>query len=103
MAEARFSCLVHRMLHPGLQREVQRFQAKRSLSALQKAIRRGEEDLALRAAMNLMIGGPHAIWRRLGIIAFEDISGGLWLRHVAGRFPGVRSLSLSARNRTFAP
>ena len=22
--------------------------------------------------MNLMIGGPHAIWRRLGIIAFED-------------------------------
>ncbi len=44
-----------------------------ALSALQKAIRRGHEDLALRAAMNLMIGGPHAIWRRLGIIAFEDI------------------------------
>ena len=44
-----------------------------ALSALQKAIRRGEEELALRAAMNLMIGGPHAIWRRLGIIAFEDI------------------------------
>ena len=35
-------------------------------------IRRGNEELALRAAMNLMIGGPHAIWRRLGIIAFED-------------------------------
>ncbi len=46
------------------------------LSALQKAIRRGEEDLALRSAMNLMIGGPHAIWRRLGIIAFEDIGVG---------------------------
>ncbi len=44
-----------------------------ALSALQKAIRRGNEDLALRSAMNLMIGGPHAIWRRLGIIAFEDI------------------------------
>ena len=44
-----------------------------ALSALQKAIRRGHEDLALRAAANLMIGGPHAIWRRLGIIAFEDI------------------------------
>ncbi len=44
-----------------------------ALSALQKAIRRGHQELALRAAMNLMIGGPHAIWRRLGIIAFEDI------------------------------
>jgi hypothetical protein len=44
-----------------------------ALSALQKAIRRGEEDLALTAAMNLMIGGPQAIWRRLAIIAFEDI------------------------------
>ncbi len=44
-----------------------------ALSAMQKAIRRGDENLALRAAMNLMIGGPHAIWRRLGIIAFEDI------------------------------
>ena len=44
-----------------------------ALSALQKAIRRGEEELALRSAMTLMIGGPHAIWRRLGIIAFEDI------------------------------
>ena len=44
-----------------------------ALSALQKAIRRGHEELALRATMNLMIGGPHAIWRRLGIIAFEDI------------------------------
>jgi len=43
------------------------------MSALQKAVRRGEEDLALRAAMNLRIDGPHAIWRRLGIIAFEDI------------------------------
>ncbi len=44
-----------------------------ALSTFQKAIRRGHEDLALRAAASLMIGGPHAIWRRLGIIAFEDI------------------------------
>ncbi len=29
-----------------------------ALSALQKAIRRGHQELALRAAMNLMIGGP---------------------------------------------
>jgi hypothetical protein len=44
-----------------------------ALSAQQKAVRRGDEDLALRAAMTLRIEGPHAIWRRLGIIAFEDI------------------------------
>jgi hypothetical protein len=43
------------------------------LSALQKAIRRGDEDLALRAAASLMVGGPHAIWRRLGMIGFEDV------------------------------
>jgi hypothetical protein len=65
-----------------------------ALSALQKAIRRGYEDLALRAAMNLMIGGPHAIWRRLGIIAFEDIGVGNidavgWVTVVIGR-PEVR-------------
>ncbi len=30
-----------------------------ALSAMQKAIRRGHEGLALRAATNLMIGGPH--------------------------------------------
>ena len=44
-----------------------------ALSTLQKAIRRGEEALALRAAATLRIEGPHALWRRLGIIAFEDI------------------------------
>ncbi len=44
-----------------------------ALSAMQKAIRRGHEDLALRAAMNLMVGGPHAIWRRFAMIAFEDV------------------------------
>jgi len=44
-----------------------------ALSAMQKAIRRGDENLALRAAMNLMVGGPHAIWRRFAMIAFEDV------------------------------
>ena len=44
-----------------------------ALSAFQKAIRRRNEDLALRAATSLMVNGPKAIWRRLGIIAFEDI------------------------------
>ncbi len=57
-------------------------------------IRRGNEELALRAAMNLMIGGPHAIWRRLGIIAFEDIGVGAidavgWVTVVIGK-PEVR-------------
>jgi len=65
-----------------------------ALSALQKAIRRGHEDLALRAAMNLMNGGPHAIWRRLGIVAFEDIGVGNidavgWVTVVIGK-PEVR-------------
>ena len=65
-----------------------------ALSALQKGIRRGEEDLALRSAMTLMIGGPHAIWRRLGIIAFEDIGVGNidavgWVTVVIGK-PEVR-------------
>ena len=44
-----------------------------ALSAFQKAIRRGNEELALRAAATLTINGPKAIWRRLGIIAFEDV------------------------------
>jgi hypothetical protein len=44
-----------------------------ALSAMQKAIRRDDEDLALRSAMNLMVGGPHAIWRRFAMIGFEDV------------------------------
>ena len=65
-----------------------------ALSTLQKSIRRGHQELALRAAMNLMIGGPHAIWRRLGIIAFEDIGVGSidvvgWVTVVIGK-PEVR-------------
>lgn len=43
------------------------------MSLLQKAIRRGREDLALRAAATLLVGSPDRLWRRLGTIAFEDL------------------------------
>jgi hypothetical protein len=43
------------------------------MSLLQKAIRRGRKDLALRAAATLLHGSPERLWRRLGCIAFEDI------------------------------
>jgi hypothetical protein len=44
-----------------------------AMSLLQKAIRRGEEHLALQAAATLLHGDPARLWRRLGCIAFEDI------------------------------
>lgn len=44
-----------------------------AMSALQKAIRRGHEDLALRAAAKLLIDAPERLWRRIGGIAFEDV------------------------------
>ena len=44
-----------------------------AMSALQKAIRRGREDLALRAAATLLVDAPDRLWRRCGVIAFEDI------------------------------
>jgi hypothetical protein len=43
------------------------------MSALQKAIRRGHEQLALRAAATLLRISPERLWRRCGCIAFEDI------------------------------
>jgi hypothetical protein len=43
------------------------------MSALQKAIRRGREDLALRAAATLLLDEPTRFWRRCGVIAFEDV------------------------------
>jgi hypothetical protein len=43
------------------------------MSLLQKAIRRGEENLALRAAATLLHLDPPRLWRRLACIAFEDI------------------------------
>ncbi len=42
-------------------------------SLLQKSIRRGEVDIARRAAMTLSKARGAAIWRRLIVIAFEDI------------------------------
>jgi replication-associated recombination protein RarA len=44
-----------------------------AMSLLQKAIRRGEERLALRAASTLLHVSPERLWRRCGCIAFEDV------------------------------
>jgi replication-associated recombination protein RarA len=44
-----------------------------AMSLMQKAIRRGRERLALRAAATLLDGSPERLWRRLGCIAFWDI------------------------------
>ncbi len=44
-----------------------------AMSALQKAIRRGREDLALSAAATLLRDAPEKLWRRIGCVAFEDV------------------------------
>jgi replication-associated recombination protein RarA len=44
-----------------------------AMSLLQKAIRRGQLDFALRAAASLLRDAPDRLWRRLGCIASEDI------------------------------
>ena len=44
-----------------------------AMSAMQKAIRRGREDLALSAAATLLRDAPDKLWRRIGCIAYEDI------------------------------
>ena len=44
-----------------------------AMSLLQKAIRRGEVELALRAAATLIEVSPDRLWRRLLVIAFEDV------------------------------
>jgi replication-associated recombination protein RarA len=44
-----------------------------AMSLMQKAIRRGEERLALRAAATLLRDAPDRLWRRSGCIAFEDV------------------------------
>ncbi len=49
-----------------------------AMSMLQKAVRRGRDDLALNAAATLLRDAPDRLWRRLGGIAFEDVGlGGL--------------------------
>jgi replication-associated recombination protein RarA len=42
-------------------------------SLLQKSVRRGEVEIAERAALTFLEQGGSAIWRRLLIIAFEDL------------------------------
>jgi hypothetical protein len=44
-----------------------------AMSAMQKAIRRGREDLALSGAATLLRDAPDKLWRRLGCIAYEDV------------------------------
>ena len=44
-----------------------------AMSGLQKAIRRGNKDLALRSAATLLRDAPDRLFRRLGCIAAEDI------------------------------
>ena len=44
-----------------------------AMSLLQKAVRRGRRDLALRAAATLRRDAPERLWRRLGCIASEDV------------------------------
>jgi hypothetical protein len=44
-----------------------------AMSLLQKAIRRCEPQMALRAAATLLRDSPDRLWRRCGITTFEDI------------------------------
>jgi len=47
-----------------------------AMSLMQKAIRRGRVDFALRSAATLLKISPERLWRRLGVTAFEDIGVG---------------------------
>jgi hypothetical protein len=44
-----------------------------AMSALQKAIRRNQPEIGLRAAATLFREAPERVWRRIAIAAFEDI------------------------------
>jgi hypothetical protein len=44
-----------------------------AMSVMQKAIRRGREDLAFSAAATLLRDAPDKLWRRIGCIAYEDV------------------------------
>lgn len=44
-----------------------------AMALMQKAIRRGRKQLALRAAATLLHLAPERLWRRCGCIAFEDV------------------------------
>jgi hypothetical protein len=44
-----------------------------AMSLLQKAIRRGEGELAQRAAATLLLIAPDRLWRRCGAASFEEV------------------------------
>src|SRR5436190_13862335 len=44
-----------------------------AMSLLQKAIRRGESELAQHAAATLLLIAPDRLWRRCGAAAFEEV------------------------------
>jgi hypothetical protein len=44
-----------------------------AMSLMQKAIRRRDQPIALRAAATLLRDSPDRLWRRCGVTAFEDI------------------------------
>ena len=71
-----------------------------AMSAMQKAIRRGREDLALSAAATLLRDAPDKLWRRIGCIAYEDV--GLASLEAVGtrdRGSGRQTASRRARRR----
>jgi replication-associated recombination protein RarA len=43
------------------------------MSAMQKVLRWGRDDLALSAAATLLRDARDKLWRRIGCIAYEDI------------------------------
>ena len=46
------------------------------MALLQKAVRRGRKQCALRAAATLLHQSPERLWRRIGCIAYEDVGVG---------------------------
>lgn len=62
-------------------------------SALQKAVRRGHEDEALRCARLLVEVDPQRLWRRLAVIAMEDVG--------VGGITAVADTVLAARSKTW--
>ncbi|MGR3481946.1 MAG: hypothetical protein ACU0CD_14700, partial [Salipiger marinus] len=62
-------------------------------SLLQKAIRRGDVVRVQDAVSSLLISDPARLWRRLGIIAFEDVG--------LGNLPLVGQVTVALRGKTF--
>ena len=67
-----------------------------AMSASQKAIRRGREDLALNGAASLLRDAPDRLWRRIGCIAYEDV--GLASRRLAGSEHRVANTTIQTRS-----